>query len=428
MHEYSYLKRVEMSVSELKIGMYVASLDKPWKQSSFLFQGFPIEHKSQLAQLRKECRKVTVEFRSHNEYEIFLLSCEFDNKLPEVNNVKNDSFKTELPNALLTFKNGLKTSQKLKQNVSQSVPINFTECELVVEHCITSLRRNKSVLLLLINLRHQQQYNVEHNFRVTILSIAFGIYLGMSDEQIRLIGIGALLHDVGKSTIPENMLNKPDKLNKTEAFLFKSHPTESFRLLSKIEGVSEAIKEIALSYHEREDGKGYPRQIPKDRVSRYAKIVGIVSCYDAMISERSYRAVKSTKEAVIYLKKSAGNKFNSELVAQFVKWLGDFPVGSLVEMNSGELGVVISNGDENKPYPEIALVTDEIKNKCFQKVIDLSSYVSNSKGVGYEVKSILENNIYGINVQDYLLENVIIDASLNKRSTTKQSPFAKYLS
>jgi len=128
------------------------------------------------------------------------------------------------------------------------------------------------------------------------------------------------------------------------------------------------------------------------------------------------------------LKKSAGTKFNSELVSQYIEWLGDIPVGSLVEMNSGEIGVVVSNGDQTKPYPEIALITDESKNKCYQKVIDLSQYTANSKGVGYEVKSILENNIYGISIQDYLLENVIEDKTMNKRAPSKQSPFAKYLS
>jgi len=428
MREYDYLKRIEMSVRELKIGMYVAELDKPWKESSFMFQGFPIEDQKQLDQLSKECRKVTVEFRSQNAYEIFLLTCEFESESTTENPTKNDTFNTELPNAIHAFKQGLTVSRRLKKNASQSIPIDIVECQKVVELCAKSLRRNKSVLLLLINLRHEEQYNLEHSFRVTILTMAFGIYLGMSDEQIRLIGNSAMLHDIGKSTIPDSMLNKPGKLNKAEAYVLKSHPTESFRLLSKTKGVSEANKEIALSYHEREDGKGYPRQIPKDRVSRYAKIVGIVSSYDAMISERSYSTVKSTSETIRYLKKSAGTKFNSELVSQYIEWLGDIPVGSLVEMNSGEIGVVVSNGDQTKPYPEIALITDESKNKCYQKVIDLSQYTANSKGVGYEVKSILENNIYGISIQDYLLENVIEDKTMNKRAPSKQSPFAKYLS
>jgi HD-GYP domain-containing protein (c-di-GMP phosphodiesterase class II) len=428
MHEYSYLKHVEMSVRDLKIGMYVSKLDKPWKESSFLFQGFPIQDQSQINQLRKECLKVIVEFRSRKEYEIFLLACDLTHNKTQESLASFSSFKNELPNALKVFKKGLAVSQKIRNDGARLTVTNISECEAVIDMCITSLRRNKSVLLLLINLRNQAQYNVEHSFRVTILSVAFGIELGMSDQQISLLGNGAMLHDIGKSTLPESMLNKPDKLSKAEALLFKKHPVESFRLLSKINGVSEGVKEIALAFHEREDGKGYPRQIPRERVSRYAKIISIVGCYDAMISERPYNAVRSTKQAIQYLRKSAGSKYNTDLVSQFVCWLGNVPVGSLVEMNSGELGVAISNGDATKPYPTVALITDELKNKCFQKVIDLSSYVSNAKGDGYEIKDILKNNIYGINVQDYLLENVIEDNWLKKNAPSNQSPFAKYLS
>ena len=430
MQEFTYLKKVEMPVSRLKIGMYVAKLDKAWENSPFLFQGFPIEEQKQLDLLREECSTVIIEFKSQESYDNYLSSDILDEEVNPGADEGDLALLDELPNAIKLFKSTVKLMKLTLRLVMQAKSFNIGEIETAVVDFITSLEHNKEALLLASNVRSEIAYDAEHCVRITILAIAFGQHLGRSQEQLRVLGLGGLLHDIGKSLIPAKILNKEGKLLREDALLLREHPRKSFDILSKIEGISEAVKEIALSHHERHDGKGYPRHISKDRVSGYAKIISIISVYDAIVSARNYRTARAPSVAFKILNDGRAEKFDPELVDSFLQWMGVSPTGALVEMTSGEIGIVIKNNEKRKLSPRVLLVTDENKKNGYQKMIDVLTMEQNSNGEPYKVKSVLTEFTHGIHIEHYLdRESFGMPVWLENKETesNKDSPFSKYL-
>ena len=436
MNEFSFLKRVEVRVQDLKVGMYVGKLDKPWEQSSFLFQGFPIESQDQIDQLQLECRKVYVDFKTKQQYEVFRLATgtEIDRDDSTVARASQklgkshqfDGLSDELPSALAAFKN---THQELAQIfllASQNVAFSAENLKKAVAKMMVSLNCKPEALLLLHNIKNPTNYTTEHQLRVSILALGFGMHLGMSDEQLKSLGLAGLLFDIGKARMPSLVINKRGKINREEAHVLKHHPEESYRLLEKVSNLSEVVKEAALSHHERFDGKGYPRHIHKDRVSRYAKIISIIDAYDAITSERSYGRAKTASSAMTILTKNAGKKFDPFLVEQFISWLTPTPIGSLVEMKTGEVGIVIgaSNPKENKP--RLLIVTDRMKNTGTQHIIDLAKESNNAKGEKYQIRELLVDGDFGVNLKRYLDKDAI-GVSIWNKNADKSSPFDQFL-
>ena len=401
MNQYSYLNRVKVSVQQLKVGMYVGKLDKPWEDSPFLFQGFTIEDKQTLASLKRECKHVFVDFKDHQQYETHLMEGEVESR-EEQDDPSDIAFAEELPNALKVFKDGSKENKLLIRKIQRGDQLDLSRIETFVSQCLESLDRNERALVILSNIKNKIFYSAEHPLRVAIIALAFGKYLKMSEQQLQVLGASAMLHDVGKLSIPEKILNKPGKLSKDEANLLRKHPIESYKLLEQVEGISAIVKEVALSHHERADGKGYPRHIPKDRVSRFAKIVSIIDAYDAITSDRPYKEGRSPSHAFKILNNFKGTKFDSELVSDFIDWIGVMPVGALVEMSTGEVGVVLKNREDKKLKPKVLLVTDERKKHGFQKIVDLAHMDIHASGKPYQVKSVLPNHSFGINIEHYL--------------------------
>lgn len=399
MSKYSYLNRVRVEVEQLRKGMYVGELDIPWEKSSFLFQGFNIEDDETISKLRNECSHVFVDFKDEQEYENHLLEIE---KSAESGFSVDASLSDEFPKALKVVKNAARELKLLMRKIQRGDDIQLSEVQSIVSSCLESLERNNRALVILCNIKHKIFYSAEHPLRVAIFAMAFAKNLKMSEEQLIVMGTSAMLHDVGKFAIPERVLNKTEELTKQEKLMLKRHPIQSYKMLDQVIGVTEAIKEVALSHHERADGKGYPRNIPQERVSRFAKIVSIIDAYDAITSDRPHKEGKSPSYAFKILNNYKGSKFDELLVSEFVKWMGVMPVGSLVEMATGEIGIVLKNCIQQKLRPKVLLVTDERKKQGFQKVVDLSQMDLHASGKEYRVKSVLPNDSFGINIEHYL--------------------------
>lgn len=429
MSQYTYLKRVKIGTDSLKKGMYVAKLDKKWENSPFLFQGFPIEDDEQLQTLREECHHVYVDFPTQEEYKTFIRQ---DSDQPTNQDTTanpksvNVSLSIELPTALKILKEAVASVKKMKLNASQNMDFDSSNINQNVIAAIDSIKRNQNALILALNMKDKSQYDTEHTVRVAFLSLAFGIHLGMSYEQLLILGTSGMLFDIGKELVPATILHKQGKLNKAEALVLRDYPKDSFRLLSRKKDLSSVVREVALSHHEREDGKGYPRNIPKNRVSRFAKLIAIVDTYDAITSDRAYRKNQSPYDAFKILNANKGTKFDSDLVTRFLAWQTKIPIGCLVEMETGEIGIIIDNNREKQLQPKIMLVADEQKKTNYHKMIDLSKMTVHTSGKPYQLHSILAAGSYGINVQDYLYSGELSAPIWNKKPILN-SPFKNYL-
>ncbi|TQV86565.1 HD-GYP domain-containing protein [Aliikangiella coralliicola] len=407
--QYKYLKKIKVKTQNLHLGMYISELDKAWSESAFLFQGFPIETEEDLQAVRNECEWVYVDFPTREDYHVYLMT--ISNAKIKSNHVplrpKNE-LSYELPKANNHYKNSTTMVKTIMHDIMHDEDFELAPVKQAVEDCIDSILSNQDALLLLSNIKNADEYTAEHCLRVAIMAIAFGKYLGLSQDELGYIGVGAMLHDVGKMRIPNEILNKPGKLTREEYRIMQKHSEEGYKILQQKPLLSKIAIDIAYSHHERIDGKGYPRKLDSSQISYFTKIVSIIDTYDAITSERVYSAAKAPAVAFKILQENTSAQFDEELTYKFVEWMGIYPVGSLVEMRTGEVGIVTKVYPEQKLKPRVLLVTDEEKCSGYEKVVNLSKMAVHSNGELYQIKKVHPNGAFGIQLDKYVKEGLVL--------------------
>ena len=222
----------------------------------------------------------------------------------------------------------------------------------LVEEISNSVLRNPGALISLARLKTADDYTFMHSVAVCALMIALARQLGLDEQQTREAGMAGLLHDLGKAMIPLEILNKPGKLTDEEFAIVKTHPLEGYKLLLNGKGVSNITKDVCLHHHEKVDGSGYPRALSADKISLFAKMGAICDVYDAVTSNRPYKAGWDPGESLKRMAEWKGH-FDPLIFQAFVKSLGIYPIGSLVRLASGKLGVVIEQGDKSLLTPKV---------------------------------------------------------------------------
>lgn len=406
--QYSYLKKIQVRTNFLKIGMYVSELDKPWTESRFLFQGFPINSEEDLLALQEECDWVYVDFPSDKQYQTYLETVSAEPQSKPQHSAELSALQEELPRAQTNYRSSTKLVKNVMQNIIRDEDFELEPVKKAVEECVDSILHNPDALMLLSNIKNADEYTAEHCMRVAIMAIAFSKFLGLGEEELQAIGIGAMLHDVGKVKIPDEILNKPGKLTPAEYRIMQDHAVEGFKILKEKKLLSAGVIDIAHSHHERLDGNGYPRRLLAHQISRYAKIVSIVDTFDAITSERVYSPALSPSYAFKVILDNSETQFDAKFAKKFVEWMGIYPVGSIVEMHTGELGIVTRVHQEQKLKPRVLLVTDENKSSGYQHIIDLANMATHSSGVPYQIKTIHPNGAFGIDLKTFVDNGLIL--------------------
>ena len=210
----------------------------------------------------------------------------------------------------------------------------------LVEEIAGSVLRNPGALISLARLKTKDDYTYMHSVAVCALMVALGRELGLDEKMIREVGLAGLLHDIGKMAIPLDILNKPGKLTDSEFVCVKSHPEEGWKMLQEGRGVGETTLDVCLHHHEKVDGSGYPKRLKGDEISLYAKMGAVCDVYDAITSNRPYKAGWDPAESIRKMAEWCHGHFDESVFQAFVKCLGIYPIGSLVRLASGRLGVV----------------------------------------------------------------------------------------
>lgn len=222
----------------------------------------------------------------------------------------------------------------------------------LVEEISTSVMRNPGALISLARLKTADDYTYLHSVAVCALMIALARQLGLDEQQTKEAGMAGLLHDMGKAMIPTSILNKPGKLTDEEFAIIKGHPEEGHKLLIEGRGVSEVVCDVCLHHHEKIDGTGYPKQLNGETMSLFAKMGAVCDVYDAITSNRPYKAGWCPAESLKRMADWKGH-FDPTIFQAFVKSLGIYPVGTLVRLASGKLGVVIEQGEKSLLSPKV---------------------------------------------------------------------------
>lgn len=292
----------------------------------------------------------------------------------------------------------------LMQNVRLGKQIEVARVEPVVGEMVDSIFRNKDALISLGRIREADHYTFQHSVNLCVLMVAFAKALDIDRDTIARIGVGAMLHDVGKMKVPEEILNKPGKLTDEEFGVMRGHVNIGANLLAEYPGIDPIAVAVAYEHHERWDGTGYPRKLKGEEITRYGQMAAIVDVYDAITSERCYHRGMHPTDALGRMLEWSKHHFSPLLTQQFIQCVGIYPVGTVVRLESGRLGVVVEAGETNMLTPVVRVVYDTRKRRYLTpRDIDLAR-VSDTRPdriVGHE-----ESDKWGIKIDVVMASKV----------------------
>lgn len=408
----------KLAVERLRLGMYVVELDRPWLESPFLFQGFPIRNQDELEQLRDCCEFVYIDMEQSIEWErgesspstpaeVRFATRGVNRKPPSREKIvyqDTQGFTEALPESIMLYSAAKDYIGNVLDDVRLGNNINTGAARELADRLAENIVKNENALVWLTQLKNRDEYTSMHSINVCVLSLLFGRFLGMNEEELCHLGLGALLHDIGKMRIPGKILNKPGRLDAKEKALMHRHPEYGYALLKSHDDLHPAVLEIALSHHERYDGSGYPRGLKGKALNSYALLVSVIDFYDAVTSDRAYHIGISPHEALNMMYAVAAKSFPKALVESFIQCLGIYPIGSLVELESGEVGVVMTVNRQRRLNPILTLVLDGNKRPLpVVKMMNLELQERTDNPT--RIKKILESNAYGIDVRRLILQS-----------------------
>ncbi|HHX8577242.1 TPA: HD-GYP domain-containing protein [Vibrio diabolicus] len=259
-------------------------------------------------------------------------------------------------------------AQKLLNQTFEGKIIEVDEVEAWADDVIESVFIDSDALQCVSALRKKDSYLLEHSVNVACLLVSFGKYLGLDKQTLKQFAIGGIIHDVGKIKVDDKILHKPAKLTPEEFEHMKLHQVFAGEIILHVKGLSDVSRDVCLMHHEKLDGNGYPRGLKGDEIPIHGRMSCIVDIYDALTADRCYKKGMSSAEAFKILLSLTPFHLDADLVYKFINCVGMYPVGSIVELSDGRVGIVWSSNDSQALKPEV---------KCFysrkyQRYIDVA--------------------------------------------------------
>lgn len=423
--------------------MFVAELDRPWLETPFLIQGFLIEDDQQVAQLREYCQTVLIDrgrsvgyehARPHQEWDgssalgsrpfyagadpqpdDFAEICRHLRLEPATRvyrtapGVRGDDNQSPLEQELLfsapLVEDVKKTMRSIRDSMGSDITLALSDACPLVGEMARAVERNPDAMIWLARLKSTDQYSYDHAVDVSVHLMVFARFLGFPGKTVERLGLAGLMQDVGKVDIPPDILNKPGNLTAEEYNLVKSHVASSLEILVGKQDFGMDVLDIVASHHERADGSGYPRQLSGEKITLHAEMAGLIDTFCAMTRNRVYDSAVSSQKALEDLIRIRGSKFRDAVVDQFIQCIGIYPIGSLVELNSGEVGVVIQQNQIRRLKPRLLIVLGPDKTyERRPRTLDLITDPPTGTGEPYRIVRALPSNAYGINPAELYLE------------------------
>jgi HD-GYP domain-containing protein (c-di-GMP phosphodiesterase class II) len=392
------LVREKVPVHNLQLGMYVVELDRPWLETPFLYQGFIVSSEEEIDQLTEYCDYVFIDVA---QTEVKYRDKGRDRQKVNSRRIHKVSMERALPEAIADYDHAKRTVDNVLSSLRLSHDINTGEVKTAVKSCVKSVLKNPNALMWLTQIKNKDDYTAEHSLRVSVMSVALGRELDLLEQELEDVGVAAMLHDVGKVKIPNEVLNKEGALTREEYEIIKTHAAAGRSLLMSKSDMPPATVDVAYCHHEHINGKGYPRGVSGEKIPYFAKIVSVVDAFDAITSDRVYSNGRSVLEALRILYDCRGQQFDEEIVRAFIRLIGIYPPGHIAELTSGEVGIILSCPPRNKLKPKLIVVRDKNKKTCSERILDLSLNQKDEKGNAIRVKEIFTDGAFGVQLQEY---------------------------
>jgi HD-GYP domain-containing protein (c-di-GMP phosphodiesterase class II) len=390
----------KLHISELVPGMYIDKVEAKWIETPFFNN--PVG-RDDIKKLKKHnIAYVYVDFAKSKikKQEIIKITVpkEEPPKPPKQPERTFEAFKEEIKFAKEIKTEAFHIATETLEDVRMGKNINSEKIKGVVEGMVESMDRTPDALLSLARLKDFDNYTFMHSVNVAVLSMTLGKGLGFSGKKIFDLGMGGILHDIGKMKVPEEILNHPGKLSGEAWKMMQMHVVFSAQLLKDMDDISESAKALASQHHERLNGTGYPNKLKYFDIHEFGRIGSIADVYDAVTSRRVYKKEVFPAESMKILINGKGKDFQPNFVDIFIKEIGLYPIGSSVKLNSGEIALVLFNNRENPTKPIIQIILTATGKKVPHPVeLDLAK-----ADTAREIVCMVDPKEYGIDVEKYL--------------------------
>ena len=382
---------VRIPVEQLRVGMYIHELCGSWYDHPFWRSAFLLDNSEDLQDiLSTGIKEVWIDTGKGLDVENGkaerTVAAEIDGALAQANAnrqiTRHVDITREAVRAVKICSQSRKAVSSMFQEARMGKALNASDALPIVEEISTSVMRNPGALISLARLKDKDNYTYMHSVAVCALMIALARQLGLNNEQTRQAGLAGMLHDIGKTFIPLEIINKPGKLTAAEFQTMKNHPVEGRKILLGSNGISDIALHVCLQHHEKVDGSGYPDKLTNEQISLYGKMSAVCDVYDAITSIRAYKNGWEPAEAIRKMAEWSHGHFDQRIFEAFVRSIGIYPIGSMVRLSSDRLGVVIEQTDQSLPTPRVKVffsiksgartppeILDLSKPSCMEKIV-----------------------------------------------------------
>ncbi len=384
--------------------MYVSKLDRPWTETPFVFQGFALKTEKQIDVLKKYCKHVFVDPEQEDQSEIAKASAAEIAKIRGATVYKEAaSVEAELPKAQTAYTKTTVVVEELSRAVEIGNAIDSTRSHEAAAQITDSVVRNPDAMALLIKLQEKSGATLSRAAEVSVMMTIFGRFLQLPPDRLEILGMLGLLQDVGKLKLPTELATQ-GPVNPAQTELYRTHVDHSVEILSNTPGLPPELPGLASLHHERFDGSGYPRGLRGNGIALFGLIAGIVDSFDTLTAPPPFGENMSPSSALNIIYKGRGKQFHPALVEQFIQCVGVFPVGSVVELNSGEVAVVIAQNMVRRLQPRIMVVKDAHGNPLIPyKMLDLMKEPKVKPDEPYRIQRTLEYDTVKIDPRELFL-------------------------